>query len=272
MIKIFVLEDCPERTEWFKKTFSECDLHITHDVKEACSKLENNEFDFIFLDRDLSNPHENGEDVAWYMMQNKLAEKTPVIIHSVNKRGQRVISRYLGKYKDNVEVMDFNRLKHHSADEILKTSQTDTKTVKENQSVVDFLVNNLSIVTDKSINNDALQSRKARAAAGVFCIWRNKNNRISSNVYRKPLQISEKDIEMMEKENFIKCIGNNIKITQKGSEIIKTMILGDDRSSFEKKGNDPITLRQAESNIKKKKKHKEGQKLADTNWWDRFTK
>ena len=116
------------------------------------------------------------------------------------------------------------------------------------------------------------QSRKARAAAAVFCIWKNGKNKISSNVYRKPLQISEKDIQIMEKENFIKCIGNNLKITPEGSEIIKTMILGDDRSSFEKKGNESISLHQAESNIKKKKKHKEGQRLASTNWWDRFEK
>ena len=61
---IFVLEDSPERIKWFRKTFGDCNLTFTKDVKEACDELRTKDYDLIFLDRDLGHPKENGEDVS----------------------------------------------------------------------------------------------------------------------------------------------------------------------------------------------------------------
>ncbi len=111
-MKIFVLEDDPERISWFKKTFDDCEISFTKDTSEARKKLKNNKYDLIFLDRDLSNPYRNGEDVAWEMARYKLAQDTTIIIHTENARGQRVMKKYLEKYHNNVHQISFIDLKH----------------------------------------------------------------------------------------------------------------------------------------------------------------
>ncbi len=92
---IFVLEDSPERIQWFRKTFCTCNLTFTDDVRTACDELRTKEYDLVFLDRDLGHPRgESGEDVAWVMKEEKLAQNATIVVHTVNPRGQRVIKRY----------------------------------------------------------------------------------------------------------------------------------------------------------------------------------
>lgn len=109
-IKIFILEDSPERIKWFKKTFDDCNLTYTKDVGTACNELRTNDYDLIFLDRDLSHPKENGEDVAWVMKEEQLAKNALIVVHTVNPRGQRNIKKYLDKYHKNVHVISFPQL------------------------------------------------------------------------------------------------------------------------------------------------------------------
>jgi len=78
-MKIFVLEDCPKRIEWFKTTFASDEIDIfSCDEKsyiesfcKVMNHLEEKTYDIIFLDRDLSNPKLNGEDIAWHMKETK---------------------------------------------------------------------------------------------------------------------------------------------------------------------------------------------------------
>ena len=111
VIDIFILEDCPERTKWFQKTFGDCNLCITKDVKTACDEIRTKDYDLIFLDRDLGHPKENGEDVAWVMKEEQLAKTACIVVHTVNPRGQRNIKKYLEKYHNNVNMIDFTRLR-----------------------------------------------------------------------------------------------------------------------------------------------------------------
>jgi len=110
ILKIYIVEDAPERIEWFKKTFTDCELSIIDDVGKACEDLSSNRYDLIFLDRDLGHTKETGEDVAWHMYNNKLAEDSLIVVHTMNTRGQRVIMRYLDKYHDNSHLIPFNEL------------------------------------------------------------------------------------------------------------------------------------------------------------------
>jgi len=108
---IFVLEDSPERIKWFRTTFGDCNLTFTDDVKEACDELRTKDYDLIFLDRDLGHPRgESGEDVAWAMKEEKLAQNATVVVHTVNPRGQRVMNRYLEEYHTNFYIISFNQL------------------------------------------------------------------------------------------------------------------------------------------------------------------
>ena len=108
---VFILEDEPERVKWFRKTFGDCNLVFTKDVDTACDELRTKDYDLVFLDRDLSHPTENGEDVAWAMKQERLASHACIVIHSVNQRGQRVINRYLSSYHSNVHQIPFTQLR-----------------------------------------------------------------------------------------------------------------------------------------------------------------
>ena len=119
-MRIFILEDYDKRIDHFKTIFADCTIDHTDDVEEGFNLLNSKKYDLIFLDRDLSKLNENGEDLAWAMQQNKTASSTPIIIHTDNARGQRVIKRYLSKYHNNVRQIPFRNLKSMSRQEILK--------------------------------------------------------------------------------------------------------------------------------------------------------
>ena len=73
-------------------------------------------------------------------------------------------------------------------------------------------------------------------------------------------------------DNFINYLkenlGDNIKITEKGSKVINIMILGDDRSIFEDEGI-VIDYNMALDKTKGIKTAKQ-LKVASTDWWSRF--
>ena len=110
-MKIYIVEDAPERMEWFRTTFHDCEITHTDQVEKACKDIEENEYDLIFLDRDLGHYKFNGEDIAWHMKENKLAEKSAIVIHSVNPRGQRNMKKYLDTYHSQVLQIPFPQLR-----------------------------------------------------------------------------------------------------------------------------------------------------------------
>lgn len=111
LVEIFILEDSPERIKWFRKTFGDCSLFFTKDVKTACDEIRTKDYDLIFLDRDLGHSKENGEDVAWTMKEEQLAKNSCIVVHTVNPRGQRNIKEYLSQYHNNFHVIDFTQLR-----------------------------------------------------------------------------------------------------------------------------------------------------------------
>ena len=108
-LDIFILEDAPERCEWFLRIFHGCNISLTDKVGEACEILRNNQYDIVFLDRDLGHFTENGEDVARVMKQERLCTDATIVIHTVNTIGQMVMKRYFENYSD-VHVIPFSQL------------------------------------------------------------------------------------------------------------------------------------------------------------------
>jgi len=256
MLDIIILEDDPERQVWFKKTFAGNNVCIMDDVGEMLQKIASNKYDLICLDRDLGKPGENGEDLAWYMFENKLAKETPVIIHSMNERGQRVIAKYLEKYKKNVYSMRFNDLKKYSYSNILDAVKISTtrneKEIVESQSAMDFLIRNIHQIKGLTVK-DGLN--KIKAAESLYEIWRHEKNHINNDVYQKPESISYDELEMMKDEGLVTIVAKNrFRVTAEGSKFLKTMILGDNRSAFSKDNNQKLEYRTAKNNTKKNTK------------------
>ena len=111
-MKVFIFEDDSERIDVFANHFGKGNIVVTKDIPEALNILKSSSFDLIFLDRDIGHPKINGEDLAWDMCQQKVATATPVIIHSENARGQRVIKKYLDRSHKSVEVIPFRKLRY----------------------------------------------------------------------------------------------------------------------------------------------------------------
>jgi hypothetical protein len=107
------------------------------------------------------------------------------------------------------------------------------------------------------------------AARTLFNIWR-VGKGINQKIYNRPTTLSHDDIERIKKEGLARAVGEKIEVTEKGANVIKIMILGDNRSIFEDNGLeiDYNTSLANTKNIKIAKKQKTAQKEED--WWNRF--
>jgi hypothetical protein len=104
----------------------------------------------------------------------------------------------------------------------------------------------------------------AGAAKSLFMVWKNAVKQ-GDKTYRRPNTIPLSEITAMQEEGLIRSVGDKIEVTSKGEEVIKVMILGDDRSIYEDKGAE-IGYNQALSNIKNvKTANKKKLKVADEN-------
>lgn len=85
-MKILVLEDDSYRVTTFIEKFCTHDLYITENAFRAIDYLENNVFDYIFLDHDLGENNGCGIDVATYLLENPNNKNNDasIIIHSWN--------------------------------------------------------------------------------------------------------------------------------------------------------------------------------------------
>ena len=127
--------------------------------------------------------------------------------------------------------------------------------IKSNQSIFDTLID---LMPDIKRQQDQDYVNPI-AAKTLFSIWRTGQNNHNTHVYKKPVTTSLSDIENMKKEGLINLIGDNIEITEKGSKVLKIMILGDNTSSFDDNGV-IIDYNEALNRMKNVKTAKQGNK------------
>lgn len=100
----------------------------------------------------------------------------------------------------------------------------------------------------------------------LYSIWDNEKNKIEKNIFRKPTHLGSMQLKQLESEGLIESMGDKIKVTSKGENIIKIMVLGDDNSIFDKSGS--LSYDQALRNTKNA--HSNNHKKIAQNWWSRF--
>lgn len=103
-----------------------------------------------------------------------------------------------------------------------------------------------------------------KAVNKLFALWKDEKNVIEGKSIRKPVTCSSEDILLMEREGLIKQHGDKLKVTQKGADVIKTMILGDDKSVWE---NGEMDFAKAYANTRPKTKTAKIASLNETNWY-----
>jgi hypothetical protein len=123
------------------------------------------------------------------------------------------------------------------------------KTEKDSQLSLDFLIRILPMLIDKSELKKNIVDNKA--ANNLFGIWKDEKLKLTSHLYKKPSNVAVSDIKRMSEEGLIKLHdGDKLEITKKGHEIIRTMILGDESSSFDEK--ESIDYLEALTKVKEK--------------------
>lgn len=133
------------------------------------------------------------------------------------------------------------------------------------QSVLDLLLDQLDHIDQLHPHCRSKDYVNNRAAASLYKIWKNQNNKISSRIYKRPSTISLDDVENMQQEGLIRSLGDKIELTSKGLKTVRVMILGDDRSSYE--NNDvQITYSQALAEVKSRSL-KTSNKKHENSWW-----
>lgn len=75
-----------------------------------------------------------------------------------------------------------------------------------------------------------------KAAKALYSMWTSSKNAVTPGVYKRSPTMSLDEISAMQEAGLIKDKGETIEITIKGGSVLKTMILGDDRSIFEDDG------------------------------------
>lgn len=136
---------------------------------------------------------------------------------------------------------------------------------KYSQNIIDILLLNIP-----SLRAELNKSVSYVTTSNLFKLWKTQGKSLSEQgrIYKKNNSLSESELKLLEQNNYIRCIGDKIEITKKGSEVIKTMILGDERSVYEDDGTE-IDMNVARSNITARSK-KNCNKRANALWWERF--
>jgi len=132
------------------------------------------------------------------------------------------------------------------------------------QSVVDFLVDMFPQFSGKIKRGKHYIDVKA--ANCLYSIWNNEKNQLSDKMLKSPSNVKDSELTLMQQEGLVKKMGSNIEITEKGKEIIKIMILGDDRSIFDNNKNQ-IDFKIASQNVDTPAKLKKQKKKVEDMWW-----
>jgi DNA-binding response OmpR family regulator len=98
-MKILILEDDTYRATFFIERFCNYDISITEKADMAIEYLENNVFDYVFLDHDLGEHNGCGADVAAYLSNNieNPNNNAVIIIHSWNMPAASAMKNKLPK-------------------------------------------------------------------------------------------------------------------------------------------------------------------------------
>jgi hypothetical protein len=101
------------------------------------------------------------------------------------------------------------------------------------QSLMDFILD--VIPSLKGLQIRVNKDRNNSQARTLLALWDSEENKIADRQYRRPSNMTQDDIRTLISSGYVVEHGSQLKITNKGSQTIKQMILQDQSSSFDKK-------------------------------------
>lgn len=107
----------------------------------------------------------------------------------------------------------------------------------------------------------------------LYRVWKGDTSSYSDRDYRKVSNFGINNIQKLVNEGLLKVGNEKINITQLGKNVLKVMILGDDRSIFDDDGRDRLYSEALagvkEASIKRKGKFASRCNNGTDNWWHR---
>lgn len=140
---------------------------------------------------------------------------------------------------------------------------------KESQSIADYLIRLMPGIELRLKGQPLVDPLAART---LFAIWKNEDNRLGKNLYRRPTTVSASLVDTMSKAGLTKQVGDKLEITEKGADVIKVMVLGDNSSIYDRSDDRIIDYATALRNTKQAsvRRGKGLSKKASSDWWERF--
>ena len=138
--------------------------------------------------------------------------------------------------------------------------------IESQRSVADYLIEIMpglrSFKTTQGVNS--------AAADALYELWTQGGDATGVKKFKRPATLYGHLIDLAQDEGLVVRNGSEIEITDKGSEIIKIMVLGDDSSSFDKSQHNPTYLEAIQKTKPVTASKTKTASKAETKWWERF--
>jgi len=121
-------------------------------------------------------------------------------------------------------------------------------------SLLDFLMDAMPELGDMRIMINPSSSNNPTAQT-LYSMWSDMENKISDRKFSRPPKLSQAEVSKMESSGFVEVQGKYLKVTTKGANAIKEIILNTEKSSFEKSASSSAlssksSIKTAQKNIK----------------------
>lgn len=123
----------------------------------------------------------------------------------------------------------------------------------------------------KAINEHKEKHVSPDSAKVLYSLWSDVKNKVSNKVYNKPVGLSETALEGLQRDGLIQNHQGKLVITAKGSEVIRVMVLGDNRSCFEDDGSQ-IEYKVAKVSTESPTRLRKKSKTVEDDFWSSFSK
>lgn len=264
-MKILIYSEDQTTEGWLKETFQKQELVFTKTASDIGDHLDS---DLIILDYQTKL-----EDTAWDICESGFQGELVLLADNNLPKTQKVASS-LDWHRGGVQSVRSDSLKGYSAKKVckllgvdysetmVKEAQIDkrlkkniAKQQKEFQSIFDILLDRLPGLLPSDITGAG--SIDDKSADRLYEIWKQSDNKIKGDTFRKPIEVKSEDIATLERSGLVKMDNDKVTITAKGKEVLNVMILGDERSIFEHDGTNPL-YREAKANTDVGKRIKRG--------------
>lgn len=120
---------------------------------------------------------------------------------------------------------------------------------KLSQSLMDYLLQVMPELKGKDFKLMLRPLTKDPNAKKLYDLWSEASNKITERKFHRPPAMSDSDLRSLETSGMIEVLGDAIKVTVKGADVLRKMILDDNKFYLGKKASGNIMIKNASNNV-----------------------